>query len=302
MEYMAQKVRKAVLPAAGYGTRFLPQTKAMPKQMLPIVDKPIIQYVVEDLVKSGITDIIIVTNYHERAIEDHFDRPHQDLVENILLGGEKKRPLLEVLTEISDMANFAYVRQKGPYGNGTPLLNVEHLVGDEPFLYCWSDEFIETNGGKSTPQQVMEVYEEFGCSVLGAIKATKDEDYKRFGFAAGAEIRPGLIDTNELIEKPGKDKAPSDLANVSTFLFTPQIFERIRTARENLKEGEELWYNDALKLMLQDGERILTKEIEGGIYRDAGTKLEYIKTMVDMARRHPEIGKEFGEWLKKASI
>src|SRR3989344_1259612 len=294
------KIRKSVFPAAGFGTRFLPQTKVMPKEMLPLVDKPIIQYIVEELVDAGIEDIVIVTGYHKRSVEDHFDHMSAELRANLKQGN--KLELLEQTKRISDLANFAYVRRKGPYGNGTPLLNVEHLIGDEPFLYCWSDEFIETNGGKSTPQQVMEVYEEFGCSVLGAIKATKDEDYKRFGFAAGAEIRPGLIDTNELIEKPGKDKAPSDLANVSTFLFTPQIFERIRTARENPKEGEELWYNDALKLMLQDGERILTKEIEGGIYRDAGTKLEYIKTMVDMARRHPEIGKEFGEWLKKASI
>lgn len=294
---MAAKITKAVLPAAGYGTRFLPQTKAMPKQMLPVVDKPIIQYVVEGLVKSGIETIIVVTNYHERAIEDHFDRPHQDLVENLLAGGEKKKPLLETLNEISDMANFVYVRQKGPYGNGTPLLNVQHLIGDEAFIYCWSDEFIDTNGGPSASDQLLKVYEEFGCSVLGAIRATKDEDYKRYGFAAGKELRPGLIDVDKILEKPGKENAPSDLANVSTFLLTPDVFGYIQSAARNLKPGEELWYNDALKLMLAEGKRVLASEISNGIYRDAGNKLEYIKTVVDMAVKHPEIGEEFSQWL-----
>jgi UTP--glucose-1-phosphate uridylyltransferase len=295
-----KKVTKAVVPAAGFGTRFLPQTKAMPKQMLPIVDKPIIQYVVEGLVSSGIKDIIIVTNYHERAIEDHFDRPHQDLVENILMGGEKKRPLLDILNEISEMANFVYVRQKGPYGNGTPLLNVQNLIGDEPFIYAWSDEFIDTDGGPTIFQQLIEAYEEFGCSVLGSIRARTDEDYKRFGFAAGNEIRPGLIDVKAIIEKPGKENAPSDLANLAGYLFTPDIFAKINEAKEQLKEGEELWYNDALKLMLKDGQRVLAKEVVGGIYRDAGTKIEYLKTVVEMAMKHPEVGEEFRNWLAKS--
>lgn len=294
---MSVKVTKAVIPVAGFGTRFLPQTKAMPKQMLPLVDKPVIQYIAEGLVNSGIETIIMVTNYHERAIEDHFDRPHHDLVENILMGGEKKRPLLDVLNEISDMANFVYVRQKGPYGNGTPLMNVQHLIGDEPFIYTWGDEFIETNGGPSIFKQLMDTYEEFNCSVLGSIRARNDEDYKRFGFAAGKEIRPGVIDVTEIIEKPGKEKAPSNLANLAGYLFTPDIFSYIETARKNLKPGDELWYNDALKLMLADGKKVLAKEVEGGVYRDAGTKLEYMKTVVEMAMRHKEIGEEFKKWL-----
>ncbi len=294
---------KAVVPVAGFGTRFLPQTKAMPKQMLPLVDKPVIQYIAEELVGSGIETIIMVTNYHERAIEDHFDRPHHDLVENILMGGEKKRPLLDVLNEISDMANFVYVRQKGPYGNGTPLLNVQHLVGDEPFIYTWGDEFIEpTNGSPSIFEQLMTTYEEFGCSVLGSIRARTDEDYKRFGFAAGEEVRPGVVDIKNIVEKPGKDKAPSDLANLAGYLFTPEIFTYIGKALKNLKEGEELWYNDALKLMLADGRRVLAKEIIDGVYRDAGTKIEYMKTVVEMGMKHPEIGAEFKKWLKSSIL
>src|SRR6266446_9434499 len=146
MQYNKQmafkKIRKAVIPAAGFGTRFLPQTKAMPKEMLPVVDKPIIQYVVEELVDAGIEDIVIVTGYHKRTIEDHFDRPSMELIENLRQGGPKKFALLEATEKISNMANSVYVRQKGPYGNGTPLMNVRHIIGDEPFLYAWSDDFI----------------------------------------------------------------------------------------------------------------------------------------------------------------
>src|SRR5256886_11884716 len=139
---MHKKIRKAVIPAAGFGTRFLPQTKAMPKEMLPVVDKPIIQYIVEELIEAGIQDIIIVTGYHKRTIEDHFDRPSMELIENLRMGGEKKLPLLEVTERISNMANFFYVRQKDLYGNGTCLVNVRQLVGDDPFLSTWTDDFI----------------------------------------------------------------------------------------------------------------------------------------------------------------
>src|SRR3970040_1658607 len=136
-----KKVTKAVIPAAGFGTRFLPQTKAMPKEMLPIVDKPVIQYVVEEAVQSGIEDVIIVTGWSKRPIEDHFDIPNADLVNNLKQGN--KDHLLKELFNISDMANFIYIRQKGPYGNGTPVLNVREIVGDEPFIYTWSDDFIK---------------------------------------------------------------------------------------------------------------------------------------------------------------
>ena len=290
-----------MIPAAGFGTRFLPQTKAMPKEMLPLVDKPVIQYVVEELVGAGIKDIIIVTGYHKRNIEDHFDRPNSELVENLKMGGEKKKPLLEQIEAIANLANFAYVRQKGPYGNGTPLLNVGHLIGDEPFIYTWSDDFIVSEP-KSRFKQLIETYEEFDCSVLGGIKVKTDDDYKRYGFAGGEEIRPGIIDSKVIIEKPGKENAPSDLGIVSGFLFTPDIFGYIQTAAERLKEGEELWYVDALKLMLADGKRVLAKEIENGKFCDTGNKLEYMKTVVDFALKHPEIGEEFAGWLKQVQV
>jgi UTP--glucose-1-phosphate uridylyltransferase len=292
-----KKIRKAVIPAAGFGTRFLPQTKAMPKEMLPVVDKPVIQYVVEEAVEAGIEDIIIVTGYHKRTIEDHFDRPSMELVENLRMGGPKKLPLLEATEKISNLANFSYVRQKGPYGNGTPLLNVRHLVGDEPFLYAWSDDFIVAKP-RSRFQQLIDVYEEFGSSVLSSIKVTKDADYDRYGFAGGKEMRDGLIDIRTIIEKPGKSSAPSDLATVSGGVFTPDIFDYIDRAHASLQEGQELYYNDALKMMLEDGKQVIACEIKNGRYYDTGNKLGYMKTVVEFALTHEDIGTEFKSFLK----
>jgi len=289
------KVTKAVIPAAGFGTRFLPQTKAIPKEMLPIVDKPVIQYVVEELVDAGIKDIIMVTGYHKRTIEDHFDAPNFDLVENLKLGGEKKQALLEEVAKIADLANFVYVRQKGPYGNGTPLLNVRHLIGDEPFIYTWSDDFIVSRPSRF--KQLLSIYERYGCTCLGSIRARRDEDYQRYGFTGGREIEPGVMDVDKIIEKPGKAKAPSDLANVSGFIFTPEIFKYLDRVLTELKTGEELWYNDALKLMLQDKKQILAVEIKGGKYYDTGNKMDYLKTVVEFALKHPDINGEFRQYL-----
>lgn len=289
-------IRKAVIPAAGFGTRFLPQTKAMPKEMLPIVDKPVIQIVVEELVSVGITDIVIVTGYHKRTIEDHFDSPSRELVENLHLGGEKKRHLLEEVERISDLANFVYVRQKGPYGNGTPLLNVRHLIGDEPFIYTWSDDFIVAEPNRF--QQLLDVYGEYGCSVLASIKAKSDDDYNRYGFAGGKKLKDGLIDVDTILEKPGKDAAPSDLANVSGFVMMPEIFEYLDQAMANMDEGDELYYNDALKLMMQEQHRILACEIKGGKYYDTGNKLEYLKTVIDFALQNEELKDDFKAHLE----
>ena len=195
------QVRKAAIAAAGFGTRFLPQTKAMPKEMLPLIDKPIIQYVVEELVEAGIKDIILVTGQNKRSIEDHFDRPTEDLINNLRMGGPKKAHLLTEAENIADMANFVYVRQKGPYGNGTPLLNVEHLVGDEPFIYTWSDDFVVSSPSRF--KQMIAAYNEYQSSILCAISAKDEADYRRYGFAGGKEIKPGIIDVETIVEKPG---------------------------------------------------------------------------------------------------
>lgn len=294
------KIRKAVIPAAGFGTRFLPQTKAMPKEMLPIVDKPVIQYVVEELVDAGIRDIIMVTGYHKRVIEDHFDTPSTELVNILKQGGEKKWPLLQEAERIADLANFVYVRQKGPYGNGTPLLNVRHLIGKEPFIYMWSDDFIEAKPSRT--KQLLSAYKKYGCSVLASIRATEDEDYDRYGFGGGKWLEDGIMDLSSIIEKPGKKNAPSDLANVSGFIFTPDIFNYLDEALSTLESGDELYYNDALKLMLKDGKRVLAVEIKGGKYYDTGNKLEYMKTVVEFGLRHPDINGEFRKYLKSLSL
>jgi UTP--glucose-1-phosphate uridylyltransferase len=291
-----QKVRKAVLAAAGFGTRFLPATKSIPKEMLPIVDKPVIQYVVEELVEAGITDIIMVTGYHKRTIEDHFDTPSVDLIENLKMGGEKKKPLLDAITKISEMANFVYVRQKGPYGNGTPLMNVRHLIGDEPFIYTWSDDFISAEPSRF--KQLIASYEKYGYSCMASVRAQSDADYDRYGFAAGTEIEPGVIDCTTIIEKPGKANAPSDLANVSGFLLTPDVFQYLDKVLANLQPGQEFYYNDALKLMLADNKHVLATEIKNGKFYDTGNKLEYMKTQVEFALKDKSMGEDFREFLK----
>ena len=293
---MTAQPTKAVIAAAGFGTRFLPQTKAMPKEMLPLIDKPIIQYVVEELVSVGIKDIIIVTGQNKRSIEDHFDAPSEDLIANLKLGGPKKEPLLKLVQDISQMANFVYVRQKGPYGNGTPLLNVEHLVGDEPFIYTWSDDFIAANPLRF--QQMIDVYKKYQGQVLASVKVKSDADYNRYGIAGGTELEDGIIDCNAIIEKPGKENAPSDTAIVSGFIFTPKIFDYLHKAQDALPEGAELYYNDALKLMLADNERVIASVIKNGHYYDAGDKLEYVKTVVDFALRRDDIGADFKKFLQ----
>ena len=295
-----QKVTKAVIPAAGFGTRFLPQTKAMPKEMLPIVDKPVIQYIVEELVDAGITDIIIVTGYHKRTIEDHFDNPSTDLIENLKMGGEKKKPLLDSVMKISSMANFAYVRQKGPYGNGTPLMNVRHLIGNEPFIYTWSDDFIAADPSRF--KQLLDTYNKYGYSCMASVRAKSDADYDRYGFVAGNELELGVIDATTIIEKPGKANAPSDIATVSGFLLTPDIFDYLDAVLTNLKPGDEFYYNDALKLMLKDGKHVLATEIKNGKYYDTGNKLEYMKTQIEFALKDPSMNGDLKEFIKGLSL
>jgi UTP--glucose-1-phosphate uridylyltransferase len=290
-----KKVTKAVIAAAGFGTRFLPQTKAMPKEMLPLIDKPIIQYVVEELVAVGIEDIVIVTGYGKRSIEDHFDRPNQDLVNNLKRGGESKKPLLDEIRAIADMANFIYIRQKGVYGSGTPLLNAEHIIGDEPFIYTWSDDFIVSEPLRF--QQMIDAYNQHEAPVLSVVKAKYEQDYDRYGFAGGKDIGNGVIEVDKIVEKPGIGNSPSDLATCSGFLLTPDVFKYLHRAEEELPEGRELYANDALQLMVADGKKIIAKEIENGTYYDAGNKLEYLKTIVDFALKREDIKDDFRQYL-----
>lgn len=288
------KVRKAVIAAAGFGTRFLPQTKAMPKEMLPLIDKPVIQYVVEELVRAGIEDIIIVTGYHKRSIEDHFDNVSADLRQNLIDGN--KQELLKRTEAVANLANFAYIRQKGPYGNATPVLNAEHLIGDEPFIYTFADDFMV--GSPSRTQQLISQYEQSGSPVLACLRAQKDEDYDRYGFVAGEEEKPGLIRMNTIIEKPGKVAAPSDLASVSGYLLTPDIFPAIKSVADTLAPGIELQLQPAMQLLIDEGKVLYALEVTDNIYYDTGNKLEYLKTMVDFALQDETLASDFRDFLQ----
>ncbi len=297
---MSKKITKALIPAAGFGTRFLPQTKAMPKEMLPIVDKPVIQYVVEEIVNSGIENIIIVTGATKRAIEDHFDAPNEDLVQNLTNG--KKAALLEQIKHISDMANFIYIRQKGPYGNGTPVLAGEAVIEDEPFAVLWGDEFIY-----STPprlSQMIEVYEKYGGIVISGVEIENKEDLKRYGIAdlESVEGSPrggagNVYKIKEIVEKPDPDKAPSNIATHGAYILPPEIFAALKAVP--VGQGGEIWLVDAINYLKNKGVPVYTVVIKDAKYYDTGNKLEYMKTVVELGQKHPEIGEEFSKYLKK---
>lgn len=290
-------VRKAVIAAAGFGTRFLPQTKAMPKEMLPLGNKPVIQYIVEDLVAAGITDIIIVSGYSKRSIEDHFDVPNEDLLNNLRLGGDSKKHYIDELNRISDMANFAYVRQKGPYGTATPIMNAAHLIGDEPFIYTFADDL--TVATPNCFEQMITLYNEFHGCILPCIKVTKDSEYDRYGMIGGEEIRPDVLQASSIIEKPGKAKAPSDFASVGGYLLTPDVFNYIEAGKQKLQPGQEFYATDSvLQPMLADGKPFYACEIQNSKRYDTGTPIEYLKTVIDFALGSEDIGPELQTYLR----
>jgi UTP--glucose-1-phosphate uridylyltransferase len=286
------KISKAIIPAAGFGTRFLPQTKAMPKEMLPIVDKPVIQYVVEEVVESGVKDIVIVTGANKRAIEDHFDIPNEDLTKNLLQGN--KQSLLDTIKKISEMANFIYVRQKGPYGNGTPVLAAEPVIENEPFAVLWGDEFIYSKPPRLA--QMMKVHEKYGGIVISGVKIDKKEDLKRYGIADIEPMEGNVYKIKNIVEKPEPDQAPSNLATHGAYILPPEIFSALK--RLDPGKGGEIWLTDAINLLKEDGVPVYAVEIQNARYYDTGNKLEYMKTVVELALEHQEINGEFKEFLK----
>ena len=282
-------IRKLVIPVAGLGTRFLPATKAQPKEMLPVVDKPIIQYVVEDAVKSGITDIIMVTGPGKRAVEDHFS-PSDDLIRSLKKQG--KTELAEQVKKIADLANFIFVRQKGPYGNGTPVLSAKDVVGDEPFAVMWGDEFFYTPK-KPQLKQLIEVYEKYHSPVLTAYEV-KRNDTKRYGILDASKVGPGVYQVKGVVEKPGPERAPSHLATLGAFILTPDIFEALENTK--LGRGGELWLVDAIVKIIKKSP-VYAREVEG-IYYDTGSKLGYLRANVDFALRDKTLGADFRKYLK----
>lgn len=291
-----KKIRKVVIPAAGFGTRFLPQTKAMPKEMLPIVDKPVIQYVVEEAVASGIKDIVIVTGALKRAIEDHFDTINADLLKNLESGG--KHELIKEIKKISEMANFIYVRQKGTYGNGTPVLAAEPVIEDEPFAVLWGDEFIYSKPPRLA--QMIEVYDKYGGVVISGVRIEKKEDLKRYGIADVEKIDGKVYKIKSIVEKPEPGKAPSNLATHGAYILPPQIFKALEAIPPG--KGGEIWLVDAINLLKHEGVPVYAVEIENGKYYDTGDKIEYMKTVVELALLHKDVNGEFRQFLKDLEL
>lgn len=293
---MNKQIRKVVIPAAGFGTRFLPQTKAMPKEMLPIVDKPVIQYVVEEAVESGIEDVIIVTGAAKRAIEDHFDVPNAELIAQLQAGG--KEELVKHVRKISELANFVYIRQKGPYGNGTPVLSAEPAIEDEPFAVLWGDEFIYSHPPRL--KQMMDVYEKHGGIVISGVRIDKKEDLKRYGIADITHVEGNVYKINEIVEKPDPEHAPSNLATHGGYILPPEIFSALRGI--NPGKGGEIWLVDGINKLRDQGVPVFAVEIKGAKYYDTGNKLEYMKTVVELGLKHPDINGEFKAFLKDLDI
>lgn len=297
---MQKKVRKAIIPAAGFGTRFLPATKAQPKEMLPVVDKPIIQYVVEDAVKAGIEDIIIVSGWHKRNIEDHFDYPFE-LEQRLEQAGKHQE--LEEIRRISKLANFYFLRQRGPMGNATPIWNSRNIIGDEPFLVLFGDDFIEATPSRS--QQLVTAYEQMGGgAILSGIERYSAGDYSRYGYASGAKIGDGILKVEEVVEKPNQPLDKDHYAVVSGYLFEPDMFDAIGESMDRLRKENfprENGYVDALKIMLERGKDVYAAKIDGKYY-DCGNKLEYLKAVVEFGLKHDELNAEFSEYLKQLPL
>lgn len=279
-----KKVRKAVIPVAGFGTRFLPATKSTPKEMMPLIDRPIIHYIVEEAVNSGIETIIFITGRHKRAIEDYFDY-YPELEQVLKKSGKEKE--IEKLREISNMAEFVYVRQKEQLGLGHAVLTAERVVGDEPFVVLLGDEIIKNESNPGI-KQLIEIYYKFGKSVLGTMEVNREE-VSKYGIVDGKEIIDGIKLIDRLIEKPSIEEAPSTTAIIGRYVLTPNIFEALKNTP--IGKGGEFQLTDGLSILRQK-EVIYAKDIEG-IRHDTGNKIGYLEAIVDYALEREDVREEF---------
>lgn len=283
-----KRVRKAVIPAAGLGTRFLPATKAQPKEMLPIVDKPIIQYIVEEAVASGVTQVVIVTGQSKRAIEDHFDYPFELAFR---LKEQQKSAELQEVEQISEMASFVYVRQKQPLGNGHAVLVAKEVVGDEPFAVLWGDDLVDAE--VPCLRQLVDVYNRYGCSVM-AVMRVPEQQIPKYGIIDARQVDSRVYEVADFVEKPAIADAPSNLAAVKGFVLTPEIFEELE--RTPAGKGGEIWLTDGIKSLMRR-QRVMALEFEGRRY-DAGNKLGFLQATVDFALKREDLSEEFRAYLK----
>ncbi|MEZ7892324.1 MAG: UTP--glucose-1-phosphate uridylyltransferase GalU [Candidatus Wallbacteria bacterium] len=282
-------IKKAVIPAAGLGTRFLPATKAQPKEMLPIVDKPTIQYVIEEAVKSGIEDILIVTGRGKRAIEDHFDKSFEL---EYFLSHKKMEKELEELQDISNLANLHYVRQKDPKGLGHAILCAKPFVGNEPFAVMLGDDII-INNEQPCLKQLINVHNKYRSSVI-AVEKVPLENISSYGCIKPKLIEEAIYLIEELVEKPEREKAPSDLAIIGRYVITPEIFEILENTEPG--KGGEIQLTDALS-KLNRRQAIYGHQFSGRRY-DVGDRLGYLKAIVEMALEREDLKENFKEYLK----
>jgi UTP--glucose-1-phosphate uridylyltransferase len=282
------KVKKAVIPAAGLGTRFLPATKAMPKEMLPIVDKPTIQYIIEEAVASGIEEILIITGRNKKSIEDHFDKAIE-LELNLEKGG--KQDLLDMVNGITDMVNIHYVRQKEPKGLGHAISCAKTFVGNEPFAVMLGDDIVDSE--EPCLKQLINAYEKYNSTILG-VQEVKKENVNKYGIVKGGQISANTYKVEDLIEKPRVEEAPSNVAILGRYIITPEIFNIL----ENTKPGKggEIQLTDALKTLI--GKEDMYAYIFEGRRHDVGDKLGFLQATVEYALKREDLKEEFGEYLK----
>ena len=281
-------IKKAVIPAAGLGTRFLPATKAQPKEMLPIIDTPTIQYVVQEAVDSGIEDILIITGKGKRSIEDHFDRNFE--LENAL--EEKNISAYNEIRNISDMAKIHYIRQKELNGLGDAIYHAKHHVGNEPFAVLLGDTVVRST--IPVTQQLIDIFEQYKQIVVG-VEQVPSEKVHRYGIVGGEKINESLYRLNEMIEKPSAAEAPSNLAVAGRYILTPDIFKALEETKAG--KNDEIQLTDAMRIFLSRGS-VYSYTFEGKRY-DIGDKLDYLKTTVEFGLKRKEFRKEFREYLRE---
>lgn len=283
------KVRKAIIPAAGLGTRFLPATKAQPKEMLPIVDKPTIQYIIEEAVAAGIEDIIIITGRSKRSIEDHFDRSIELELE---LEKSGKEDSLRMVREIADMANVHYIRQKQPRGLGHAVLVAKQFIGDEPFAVLLGDDVVVSK--QPCIGQMMEQFEKYQSSILG-VQTVPREVVNKYGIIAGEQIANRIYKVEDMVEKPAINQAPSEVAVLGRYIITPEIFKYLETQEEGC--GGEIQLTDALKRLAKD-QTVYAYDFKGHRY-DVGSKTGFLQANIEFALRNRELKDEMKAYLNE---
>jgi len=280
---------KAIIPVAGWGTRFLPATKAMPKEMLPVVDKPVIQYIVEEVIEAGIRNVVFVTGKHKRAIEDHFDT-NKELELHLESSGKLK--LLEEIRKISSLLNPIYVRQKEQRGLGHAVLMAKPLAENTPFVVSLGDIIIK---GLNSVSLMKEIYNQFSRSVIALFEVPREE-VSKYGIAKVKQIGENLYQIEDIVEKPSPEEAPSNLAVVGRYLFTPTLWKHLENTPPG--KGGEIQLTDAIRSLLEE-EEVYAFTLEPSLVYDTGNKLDYLKTVITFALEREDIGKELKEFLKQ---